>query len=91
MYDIGFYNEHGDFLPHYAIDAVSTDCSLDEEGSRGPWLAVDDPAAQGVLGDRPRGVVLGDVPRQAGQAHRGPVPPRPARSRASACRSTATR
>ena len=46
VYDIGFYNEHGDFLPHYAIDAVSTDCSLDEDGSRGPWLAVDDPAAQ---------------------------------------------
>ena len=46
VYDIGFYNEHGDFLPHYAIDAVSTDCSLDEDGSRGLWLAVDDPAAR---------------------------------------------
>ena len=69
MYDIGFYNEHGDFLPHYTINVVSTDCSLDEDGSRGRGSPSTTRGAGVVLGDRPRGVVLGDVPRQAGQAH----------------------
>ena len=67
MYDIGFYNEHGDFLPHYTINVVSTDCSLDEDGSRGPWLAVDDPAAQESCWATGPAESLGR--RQAGQAH----------------------